>query len=136
MFASLPRIGLAKADNPDSPFDGRKAQDVQPCIQISNGYETRLRVIIPVIRHDYDVRPLEISGAIKWQMPFGLIPGTLVRVEFNSHDLIVVTIRLAVNAQLSMGSSSIVLTKEVTDGGRSGCSPALSVSRQSCRSAV
>jgi len=103
MFASLPLVGFARTDNPNSPFDGREIQDVQPCIQISNGYKTRLRVIIPVIRDDDGVRPSEIDGTLKWQLPLSFIPGTFSGVEFDSHEVIVVTIRLVVNAQISMG---------------------------------
>jgi hypothetical protein len=65
MFAGLPHVGFAKTDNPNSPLDGRKTQDVQPCIQISNSYETGLGVIIPVIRNDICVRPFEINGTLK-----------------------------------------------------------------------
>jgi hypothetical protein len=103
IFASLPRVGFSKADNPNSTFDGREAQNVQSCIQISNGHKTRLRVIAPIIRDDNGVRPSEINSALEWELPFGLVPGTLSGVEFESHGLIVVTIRFDVNAQISMG---------------------------------
>jgi hypothetical protein len=103
MLASLSRIRFAKADHPNSTFDGTETHNVQPRIQIPNGHKTRLRVINPVIRYDNGVAPLEINGALKWELPFGLVSGTLALVEFDSHWLIVVTIRSQVNPRIKMG---------------------------------
>ncbi len=44
----LPGVGFSETDNPNPPLDGREAQDVQPFIQISNGYKTKLRIVVPV----------------------------------------------------------------------------------------
>lgn len=88
----LPRVGFTETDDPNSPFYGREAQDVQPCIQISHSRETRLRVVISLIRNDDGIMPSEIGGTFKRQLPFGLIPCAFSGVEFNSHGLIVVTI--------------------------------------------
>jgi hypothetical protein len=77
-------VGFTKTDNPNSTFYGREAQNMQPCIQISNSHEAGFRVINPVIRNDDGVRPFEIGSTFKRQLPFGLILGTLFGVEFNS----------------------------------------------------
>ena len=45
------------------------------------------------------------NGTLKRQLPLSFIPGTFSGVEFDSHEMIVVTIRLDVNAQISMGRS-------------------------------
>ena len=95
-------FGFTKTDNLNSPIDRREAQNVQPCVQIPNGHETRLRVIIPVIRYDNRVRPFEINGALKCEQPFGLVPGILFGDKFYFHDLTVVTIKLAVNTEVNM----------------------------------
>lgn len=56
---------------------------MQPFIQVSNGYNTILRVAVPVIQNDHCVGPSEISGTLKWQLPLDFIPGTLLQIEFN-----------------------------------------------------
>jgi hypothetical protein len=93
MGSDLSGVGLAQADDANATGDRCEAKHMQSAFERAYGNVTRLGVHLSAVHSDPRVREIEFRRSLEAQAALAEVALVLGWIEFDSHVLIVLTIR-------------------------------------------